>query len=76
MKKKTQRIIVMLVAAAMLLSVLLPALTLLARADVTKNDIQNIKNELSDITAQKKEAEAKLASIRNDLSKEIGRAHV
>ncbi len=69
MKKKTQRIIVIVVTAALLLSVLLPALTLFARADVTKNDIQNIKNELSDITAQKKEAEAKLAAIRSDLSK-------
>ena len=69
MQKKTRRIVVIIVTAALLLSVLLPALTLLVQADVTQNDIQNIKNELSDITAQKKEAEAKLAAIRNDLSK-------
>ncbi len=69
MKKKTQRIIVVIVTAALLLSVMLPVLSTFARADVTKTDIQNIKNELSDITAQKKEAEAKLASIRNDMSK-------
>ena len=69
MKKKTQRIIVVLVTAALLLSVLVPVLGAFARADVTKSDIQNIKNELSDIQSQKKEAEAKLASIRNDLSK-------
>lgn len=69
MQKKTRRIVVIIVTAALLLSVLLPALTLLARADVTKKDIQNIKDELTDITAQKKEAEAKLAAIRSDLSK-------
>ena len=69
MKKKTQRIIVILVTAALLLSVIVPVLSVFARADVTKNDIQNIKNELSDIKAQKKEAEARLASIRSDLSK-------
>lgn len=69
MQKKTRRIVVIIVTAALLLSVLLPALTLLVQADVTQSDIQNIKNELSDITAQKKEAEAKLAAIRSDLSK-------
>ncbi|MBD5133102.1 MAG: peptidoglycan DD-metalloendopeptidase family protein [Clostridiales bacterium] len=70
MKKKTQRIIVILVTAALLLSVIVPALSIFAQASsVTKNDIQNIKNELSDIQAQKKEAEEKLKSIRNDLSK-------
>ena len=69
MQKKTRRIVVIIVTVALLLSVLLPALTLLARADVTKKDIQNIKDELTDITAQKKEAEAKLAAIRSDLSK-------
>ena len=42
---------------------------MVTRAAVTQGDIQSIKDELSDIQAQKKEAEAKLASIRNDLSK-------
>ncbi len=69
MKKKTQRIIVIMVAAALLLSVMLPVLSVFAHASVTKSDIQNIKNELSDIQSQKKEAEAKLSAIRNDLSK-------
>ena len=69
MKKKTQRIIVIMVAAALLLSVMLPVLSVFAHASVTKSDIQNIKNELSDIQSLKKEAEAKLSAIRNDLSK-------
>ncbi len=69
MNKKTQRIIVIIVAAALLLSVMLPVLSMFAQAGVTKSDIQNIKNELSDIQAQKKEAEDRLKSIRNDLSK-------
>ena len=69
MKKKTQRIIVIMVAAALLLSVMLPVLSVFAHASVPKSDIQNIKNELSDIQSQKKEAEAKLSAIRNDLSK-------
>lgn len=68
MKKKTQRIIVIVVTAALLLSVMVPVLSVFARASVTKGDIQSIKNELSDIQAQKKAAEEKLASIRNDLS--------
>jgi len=69
MKKRTQRIIVIIVAAALLLSVMLPVLSVFAQASVTKSDIQNIKDELSDIQSQKKETEQKLASIRNDLSK-------
>ncbi|MBD5083660.1 MAG: peptidoglycan DD-metalloendopeptidase family protein [Clostridiales bacterium] len=69
MKKKTQRIIVIIVAAALLLSVMIPVLSVFAQASVTQSDIQNIKNELGDIQAQKKEAEEKLKSIRNDLSK-------
>lgn len=70
MNKRTQRIIVIVVTAALLLSVLVPVLSVLAYGSAsTKNDIQNIKGELSDIQAQKKEAEARLASIRNDLSK-------
>ena len=68
MKKKTQRIIVIVMAAALLLSVMIPVLSVFAQASVTQGDIQSIKNELSDIQAQKKAAEEKLASIRNDLS--------
>lgn len=70
MNKKTQRVIVIVVAAALLLTVLVPVLSVLAYGSAaTKNDIQNIKTELSDIKEQKKEAEARLAAIRNDLSK-------
>lgn len=69
MNKKTQRVIVIVVAAALLLSVMVPVLSVFARAGVTKSDIQNIKNELSDIQSQKKDAEARLKAIRNDLSK-------
>ena len=69
MKKKTQRIIVIVLAAVLLLSLVASALAVIAYADVTKQDIQNIKDSLSDIQAQKKDAEAKLKAIRNDLSK-------
>ena len=67
MNKKTQRIIVIIVAAALLLSVMLPVLSVFAQASVTQSDIQGIKNELSDIQAQKKDAEAKLKSIRRSV---------
>ena len=69
MNKKTQRIIVIVMAAVLLLSLLASALAAIAYADVTKQDIQNIKDNLSDIQAQKKEVQKKLDSIRNDLSK-------
>lgn len=69
MKKKTQRIIVIVLAAVLLLSLVASALAVIAYADVTKQDIQNIKDDLSDIQAQKKEVQEKLASIRSDLSK-------
>ena len=69
MRKQTQRIIVICLAAALLLTILVPALSMVAKATVTQGDIQNIKDELSAIKQQKKEAEARLAAIRNDLSK-------
>lgn len=69
MNKKLQRIIVIVLAAALLLSVMIPVFSILARASVTQSDIQNIRDELSDIQAQKKETEAKLKAIRSDLSK-------
>ena len=49
MNKKTQRIIVIVLAAALLLTVLVPALSILAQATVTKDDIASIKEELADI---------------------------
>lgn len=71
MKKSTQRIIVVLVAAALLLSLLVPLLSMLASASgsVTEDDINNIKDELSDITAEKKAVQAQLKATRGDLSK-------
>ena len=69
MSKKVQRIIVMVLAAALLLTVMIPALSVLAGASVTKDDIQNIKDELADIQAQKKATEEQLAAVRNDLAK-------
>lgn len=69
MSKKTQRIIVICLAAALLLTILVPALSLVARATVTQGDIQDIKDELADIRQQKKDANDRLAAIRNDLSK-------
>lgn len=69
MNKKMQRIIVIVLAAALLLTVMIPALSLIAGATVTKSDIQNIKDELAEIQAQKKETEERLAAVRNDLAK-------
>ena len=69
MNKKMQRIIVIVLAAALLLTVLVPALSLLAGATVTKSDIQNKKDELAEIQAQKKETEKQLKAVRNNLAK-------
>lgn len=68
MKKKTQRVIVILLAAALLLTVLLPVLSMLAGA-ITQDDIDDIKDELSDITAQKNRVQQELNAIRGDMSK-------
>lgn len=69
MSQKIRQTIVFLVTAALLLSVMTPASTAFAQANVTQNDIQDIKDELAGIRAEKKETEEKLASIRDDLSK-------
>lgn len=71
MKKKTQRIIVILLAVALLLTVLLPALTVLSGASnkVTEEDIKDIKGELSEITAARKEAERQLNAVRGNKAK-------
>ena len=70
MSKKVQRIIVIIVAAALLLSVMVPVLGVIAQASsATQGQIQGFKDELKDIQAQKKEAEERLAAIRSDLSK-------
>lgn len=71
MKKKTMRIVVIVLAAVMLLSVLVPALTVLAGAsgNVTQDDIKEIKNSLSDISAQRAKAQSQLSAIRGDKSR-------
>ena len=70
MSKKVQRIIVIIVAAALLLSVMVPVLGVIAQASsATQGQIQGFKDELKDIQAQKKEAEERLAAIRSDLSR-------
>ena len=69
MKKKTQRIIVITLAVALLLTILVPALTMLAGADVTEDDIANIKGELSDIVELKRKVQKELNAVRGDLTK-------
>lgn len=74
MNKKTQQIIVkiliVLLALAMLLTILVPALTVLtSAASVTEDDIKEIKGELSDITAARRETEQQLSAIRGDKSR-------
>lgn len=61
--KTRKRMISLLVAAALLFTAVLPA------GAVTQSDIQAIKNQLSSVTARKKEAEEQLAAIRGDLSR-------
>ena len=68
MSKKAQRIIVIVLAAVLLLSVVVPALSVLAGATVTQSDIDNLKGSLSDISQRKKDIEKQLSSIRSDLA--------
>ena len=68
MSKKIQRIIVIVLAAALLLSVVIPALSLLAGATVTQADIDNIKGNLNGISQRKKDVQDQLNSIRNNLA--------
>lgn len=68
MSKRVQRIIVIVLAAALLLSVVVPALSLLAGATVTQSDIDSLKGDLSNISQRKKDIEAQLSSIRSDLA--------
>ena len=71
MKKKTMRVIVIILAVVMLLSVLVPALTVLAGASgkVTDEDIQKLKGELGDISSQRAQAQMQLTAIRGDMSR-------
>lgn len=71
MKKKTMRILVIVLAAVMLLSILVPALTVLAGASgkVTEEEIDQIKDQLSDISAQRYQAQQQLSAIRGNMSR-------
>ena len=66
MKKRTQRIIVIILAVVMLLSVLLPAISMISGAEVTKDDINKIKNQISANSAQIKEVEKKLKEVQGN----------
>ena len=61
--KKYKRMLSALLAAALLLTAVLPA------GAVTQDDIQSIKDRLGGVTARKQEVEAELASIRGDLGR-------
>lgn len=65
MKKRTQRIIVIILAVVLVLSVLLPALSMIVGASAaTKNQISDLKDQISANSAQIKEIEAKLKSVQ------------
>lgn len=67
MKKSTQRIIVLVLAAAMLLSVLLPALSMLSGAtSATKKNIDSLKSQISANSAQIDDLEAKLKKAQGE----------
>jgi len=68
MNYKMRRIVVVLVVAALVLTALMPLLSMFARASVTKDDIANIRGELNQVTNRKKELEKHLAGLRNDLT--------
>lgn len=65
MKKTGVRIFVLLLAAVMILSVLMPAMTTLAGA-VTAGDIQDMKDSLQDVEGRRSELEEKLEALQDD----------
>lgn len=69
MSKKTQRIVVVIVLAALILSVLVPALSILADGAVTQGEIDSLKDSLSDIARQRREVQQQLNAVRGDLSR-------
>lgn len=71
MRKKFQRIVVILLAAALLLTVLMPVISIFAQASttITQEDLDALQAQIDEIAAQRKDVEAELATIRNDLSK-------
>ena len=70
MKNTLRRALVVLLALAMLFTVLLPAVSIFAHAStVTKEDIKALEDELAGISDRKKDVQARLASIREDKAK-------
>lgn len=57
---------VLLLAVVMLLSVLMPAMTTLAGAAVTQQDIDNFKSSLQDVQDRKSELQKKLDDLKGD----------
>ncbi len=67
MKKSTQRVIVIILAVVMFMSVLLPALSMLSGASsATKKNISDLKSQISANSAQIKDLEAKLKKARDE----------
>lgn len=65
MKKTGIRICMFLLAAVMLLSVLMPAMTTLAGA-VTAGEISDMENDLKDVQSQRNDLQEKLDALQND----------
>jgi len=66
-KKRTQRVIVIVLAVVMLLSVLLPALSMLAGASsATKKNINSLKSQISANSSQIKDIESKLEQAKKE----------
>lgn len=68
-KKTTQRILIIVLAIALLVTIVMPLLSVLASGAITQDDINDIKGELAEITALKKKIQKELNAIRGDLSK-------
>ena len=64
MNKKFQRFVVILLVLALALTLIVPAISILVGAAVTKEDISDLKDEISANAALIKEVEAKLKDIR------------
>ncbi len=76
MKKNVRRLIVILLALAMLFSILLPALSILASAssssgsdEVTEEEIDALESELAEAQRRRIAAQQELNAIRGDLSR-------
>ncbi len=65
MKKRTQRIVIIVIVIALLVVILVPALTIMTGA-VTQEDIDDIKDQISENSAQIKEIEEKLEQKKKE----------